>query len=261
MGCILKGNSGLYSRMTVGAVLLAAGAGSRLGGRPKALLELGGVPLVMRQLIALSGAGVDEVVVVLGHHADAVEAAVRAFPITLARNPECVDPPPRGTASAPRGGARPSSERPGDGRAADDGQASSVRIGLRALSPRLDAVIVALADQPLIDAQDVVALISAFKQRGDAAMVVPRVQGIDGRAEPGNPVIFDAALRDEFLAGSADLACRKWRVTHPDRVRWFDTGNHRYRFDLDTPEDLERFALSTGHRLAWPRGLEIGQAA
>ena len=87
MGCLLKAN-GLYSRTTVGAVLLAAGAGSRLGGRPKALLELGGVPLVMRQLVALSGAGVDEVVVVLGHHADAVEAAVRAFPITLVRNPE-----------------------------------------------------------------------------------------------------------------------------------------------------------------------------
>ena len=99
MGCLLKAN-GLYSRTTVGAVLLAAGAGSRLGGRPKALLELGGVPLVMRQLVALSGAGVDEVVVVLGHHADAIEAAVNQFPITITRNP-----------------------------APDDGQASSVRIG------------------------------------------------------------------------------------------------------------------------------------
>ena len=54
-----------------------------------------------------------------------------------------------------------------------------MRIGLQALSPRLDAVIVALADQPLIDAQDIVALIGAFKKRGDAAMVVPRVQ-VDG---------------------------------------------------------------------------------
>src|SRR5215470_800530 len=112
MGCPFKANSGLYSRLTVGAVLLAAGAGRRLGGRPKALLELGGVPLILRQLIALSGAGVDEVVVVLGHHADAVEAAVREFPITLARNPS-----------------------------PDDGQASSVRIGLEALSSRLDALI------------------------------------------------------------------------------------------------------------------------
>src|SRR5262249_38729365 len=72
MGCLLKAN-GLYSRTTIGAVLLAAGAGARLGGRPKALLELGGVPLIMRQLIALSGAGIDELVVVLGHHADAIE--------------------------------------------------------------------------------------------------------------------------------------------------------------------------------------------
>ena len=226
MGCILKGNSGLYSRMTVGAVLLAAGAGSRLGGRPKALLELGGVPLILRQLIALSGAGVDEVVVVLGHHADAVEAAVRPFPITLAHNP-----------------------RP------DEGQASSVRVGLQALSPKLDAVMVALADQPLIDAQDVTALIGAFKKRGDAAMVVPRVHRDEGGGEPGNPVIFDAALRDEWLAGAADLACRRWRLAHPERVRWFDTDNRRYRIDIDTPEDIDRFAAETGHALNWPASL------
>jgi len=226
MGCHLKAN-GLYSRTSVGAVLLAAGAGSRLGGRPKALLELGGVPLILRQLIALSGAGVDEVVVVLGHHAEAVEAAVRQFPITLAHNPS-----------------------------PDDGQASSVRVGLRALSPRLDAVIVALADQPLVNEQDITALIGAFKKRDEGkSMVVPRVSGNDGRGEPGNPVIFDAALRDEWLAGAADAACRRWRQTNPERVHWLDTDNRRYRVDIDTPEDLEQFAISTGHVLTWPRSL------
>jgi molybdenum cofactor cytidylyltransferase len=253
MGCLLKAN-GLYSRTTVGAVLLAAGAGSRLGGRPKALLELGGVPLVMRQLVALSGAGVDEVAVVLGHHAEAIEAAVKQFPITIVRNPACVDPRPRSTASAPHGGAQRSSERPGD-RRADDGQASSVRIGLQALSPRLDAVIVALADQPLIDAQDIVALIGAFKKRGDAAMVVPRVSVDGSEPLPGNPVMFDAALRDEWLAGEADAGCRKWRLANPERVRWFDTDNRRYRVDIDTPEDLERFTATTGHTLQWPATL------
>jgi len=225
MGCLLKAN-GLYSRMTVGAVVLAAGAGARLGGRPKALLELGGVPLILRQLVALSGAGVDEVVVVTGHHAEAIEAAVRPFPITLAHN------------------ARP-----------DDGQPSSVRIGLQALSPKLDAVMVALADQPLINEQDITALIGAFKKRGDASMVVPRVASEDGERLPGNPVIFDAALREEWLGGSADLACRKWRLAHPERVHWFDTDNRRYRIDIDTPEDLDRFAASTGHTLQWPAGL------
>lgn len=221
MGCILKGGGGLYARMVIGAVLLAAGSGSRLGGRPKSLLELGGVPLIRRQLIALSGAGVDEVVVVLGHHADAIEAVVRDFPVTLARNPS-----------------------------PDDGQASSVRIGLQVLSPKLDAVIVALADQPMINAQDITALIGAFKKRDDASMVVPRVAG-----EPGNPVIFEAALRDEWLAGEANAACRRWRDAHPERVRWFDTDNNRYRVDIDTPEDLLAFTDRTGHQLRWPVGI------
>jgi molybdenum cofactor cytidylyltransferase len=212
--------------MSIGAVVLAAGAGARLGGRPKALLELGGVPLILRQLVALSGAGVDEVVVVTGHHAEVIEAAVRAFPITLAHNPS-----------------------------PDDGQPTSVRIGLQALSPKLDAVIVALADQPMIGEQDITALIGAFKKRGDASMVVPRVLSEDGERLPGNPVIFDAAVREEWLTGSADLACRKWRLAHPERVSWFDTDNRRYRIDIDTPEDLERFEASTGHRLQWPAGL------
>lgn len=221
MGCILKGGGGLYARVVIGAVLLAAGSGSRLGRRPKSLLELGGVPLIRRQLIALSGAGVDEVVVLLGHHAAAIEAAVRDFPVTLARNP-----------------------------APDDGQASSVRVGLQALSAKLDAVIVALADQPLVNAQDITDLIGAFKKRGTAAMVVPRVDG-----EPGNPVIFEAALRDEWLAGDVNAACRRWREQHPERVHWFDTANSRYRVDIDTAEDLQRFTERTGHTLRWPATL------
>jgi len=206
-------------------VVLAAGAGSRLGGRPKSLLELRGVPLIVRQLVALSGAGVDEVVVVTGHHAEVVEAAVRSFPIIVAHNPS-----------------------------PDDGQPTSVRIGLQALSPKLDAVIVALSDQPMIGEAEITALIGAFKKRGDAVMVVPRIAGEDGERLPGNPVIFDASLREEWLGGSADLAGRKWRLAHPERVCWFDTDNQRYRIDIDTPEDLERFATSTGHQLQWPAG-------
>lgn len=218
MGCLLKAGGGLHPRLAVGAVLLAAGAGSRLGGRPKPLLELGGVPLVRRVLVALSGAGVDEVVVVTGHHAELVEPLVVDFPVTVVRNP---DP--------------------------DAGLASSVRTGLRALSARLDAILVTPADLPLLHAQDVGALIGAYKKRGDAAMVVPRAGG-----EPGNPIVFDAALKDDWLAGDADLACRRWRAEHPERVRWLDVEHMRYRVDIDTEDDLARFAERTGHALRWP---------
>jgi molybdenum cofactor cytidylyltransferase len=228
MGCILKGGGGLYSRLVVGAVLLAAGAGARMGGRPKALLELGGVPLIRRQLIALSGAGVDEVVVVLGHHAELIEPVVQEFPVTLVRNP-----------------------RP------DDGQVSSQRLGLQALAGKLDAVLVALADQPLIHTQDITDLISAYKKRPEGTgVVMPQVDG-----EPGNPVIFSAQVREQILQGDANVGCRQWRTAHPEAVAPFVTGNRRYRVDVDTQEDIERFERETGHALRWPARLVAAGAA
>jgi len=224
VGCILKGGGGLYSRVVVGAVLLAAGSGSRIGKRPKCLLELGGVPLIRRQLIALSGAGVDEVVVVLGHHAEWIEPVVQDFPVTLVRNP-----------------------RP------DDGIVSSQRIGLAALAGRLDAVIVALADQPLINAQDIAALIGAWKKRpAGSSVVFPQMGG-----QRGNPVIFGAEVREQILAGAADVGCRQWQAAHPDALAPFDTDNRRYRVDIDTPDDLERFERETGHALRWPAGVVV----
>jgi CTP:molybdopterin cytidylyltransferase MocA len=219
MGCLLKGGGGLYSRVVIGAVLLAAGSGSRLGHQPKSLLQLGGVPLIRRQLIALSGAGVDEVVVVTGHHAERIEPVVQDFPVTLVRNP-----------------------RP------DDGQVSSQRLGLAALAGKLDAVIVALADQPLINAQDITALIGAWKKRAaGTAVLYPEVNG-----ERGNPVIFSAEVREQILAGAANIGCRQWQVAHPDAVATMATDNRRYRVDIDTEDDIVRFEAQTGHRLQWP---------
>jgi molybdenum cofactor cytidylyltransferase len=219
MGCILKGGGGLYSRLVVGAVLLAAGSGSRMGGRPKCLLELGGVPLIRRQLIALSGAGIDEVVVVLGHHADAIEPVVQDFPVTVVRNP---DP--------------------------DAGQVSSQRLGLAALAGKLDAVVVALADMPLVNAQDITALIGAYKKRPEGTSVVVPFHG----GEPGNPVVFSAEVREQILAGDANVGCRQWRAAHPEALHRFETDIRRFRVDLDTPDDIERFVRETGHMLKWP---------
>jgi molybdenum cofactor cytidylyltransferase len=44
-------------------------------------------------------------------------------------------------------------------------------------------------------------------------------------------------------------------------VRWFETDNRRYRVDIDSPEDLERFAERTGHVLRWPAALEAAASA
>lgn len=198
-------------------MLLAAGAGSRLGGRPKSLLELDGTPLIRRMITTLFDAGVESVVMVLGHYADAIENAVRDLPVTRVRNPS-----------------------------PENGPASSLRLGLQALAKDVGAVIVALADQPLITPADINDLIAAFKSRGETHMVVPRVNG-----EPGNPIIVDSALRDEWMAGDLCATGQRWRNANPTRLHWFDTNNDHYRVDIDTPEDLTRFRTRTGRTLRW----------
>jgi len=221
MGCPLKGGGGLYSRLRIGAVLLAAGEGKRLHGMPKAAIEMQGVPLIRRALIAISGAGVDEVVVVLGYQADLIESLVQDFPVTLVRNADY--------------GA---------------GQMSSVRLGLESFAGAFDAVLVVLVDQPLLNSQDLTALIGAFKKRLSGSIVVPRVHG-----QRGNPVIFDWQARNDILANGKALDCRKYIDTHPELVCVFETDNDHFVVDLDTPEDIEKLQKRLGLELKLPSAL------
>jgi CTP:molybdopterin cytidylyltransferase MocA len=218
MGCLLKQGGGLYARLRVGAVLLAAGEGARMGGVAKPLIRLQGVPLINRQLIALSGAGVDEVVVVTGHAREAIEAQVQAFPVTLAHNP-----------------------------AYREGQQGSVRVGLAALSGHFDAVFVVLADQPLIGSGDLTELISAFKKRPTGNVVVPVVGG-----QRGNPILLDDVARSQILASDTNLGCRHLIERQPELVHVHETSNTRFITDLDTLQDVEQLAQRTGWRLELP---------
>lgn len=218
MGCLLKQGGGLYARLRVGAVLLAAGEGARMGGVAKPLIRLQGVPLISRQLIALSGAGVDEVVVVTGHAREAIEAQVQAFPVTLAHNP-----------------------------AYAEGQQGSVRVGLAALSGHFDAVFVVLADQPLIGSADLTELLAAFKKRPSGNVVVPVVGG-----QRGNPIVLDDVARSQILASDTNLGCRHLIERQPELVHVHETSNTRFITDLDTPQDVEQLAQRTGWRLELP---------
>lgn len=219
MGCQFKQGGGLYTRVRVGAVLLAAGEGQRMGGVAKSLIRLQGVPLINRLLVAMSGAGVDEVVVVTGYARDAVEAAVAGFPVTLAHNDNY-----------------------------KDGQQGSVRVGLEVLGANCDAVLVVLADQPLIGAADLTELIAAFKKRGQGHVLVPIVNG-----QRGNPIVLDEVARAQIHASGTNLACRNLIDRNPELVYVYETANTRFVTDLDMPEDLIRLAERTGWRLELPQ--------
>lgn len=208
-----------------GGLVLAAGAGSRMGHRPKCLLQIDGVSLLERQLQALSLAGVSPIGVVLGHHAERIlqDGAWSRWAAQPVRNPQ-----------------------------PDDGHVSSLRIGLRALPPGLDAVVVALADQPLINAPAVQALLQAFAQRpAGTQLLQPSVQGL-----PGNPVVFSGAVMAQILAGDEHMGARQWQKAHPESVYRWEIPHVHYRMDVDNEEDRLAVAQLTGQSLRWPHDLE-----
>jgi CTP:molybdopterin cytidylyltransferase MocA len=202
----------------LGGILLAAGEARRMGGRPKPLIERDGVPLVRRVALALLHAGVRDVVVVLGTQAAAIRSALAGLPVTDTVNADY-----------------------------RDGRVSSLRAGLSALTADVGAVLVALADQPLLEAADVRELLQAFADRGSARATVPRVAGVRG-----HPIVFDAGVGREILQRDAGYGARRWLQEHPSELAWFDSGNAHYCVDLDCPEDLVRVERRYGCTLRWP---------
>ncbi len=223
-----KENQACFSAVParLGCIVLAAGAGQRMGHRPKCLLQLNGVSLLERQLRALSEVGGAPLVVVLGHHAARIqqEEALTRWDVRTTVN------------------AHP-----------DDGHVSSLRTGLQALPWPLDAVLVALADQPLITAQDVRDLLLAYAHRPEGThMVQPSVQGL-----PGNPVIFSGTVAREILAHGPQIGVRQWQAMHPQAVYRWETSNDHYRTDVDSEDDRRSVEASTGQHLRWPVDLDV----
>jgi molybdenum cofactor cytidylyltransferase len=205
--------------MQLGAVLQAAGSGSRMGYRAKCLLQIQGQALIAKSAQALLDAGVEDLVVVLGHYADEIRAALKDFPVTFIVNPE-----------------------------PELGQVSSQRLGLLHLMPHHEAIIMALADQPLIDTEDIAELIHFYEQCSKSTSVVfPRVND-----QPGNPVLISGKAREDILACASEMGVKDWRRLHQEEVMAFDCENEHYITDLDTPEDLLAFKERTGITLTWP---------
>ncbi|WP_036593204.1 nucleotidyltransferase family protein [Ottowia thiooxydans] len=220
----------------IGAIIMAAGAGRRMGGRPKSLLLRDSVPLIERQLRALAQIGVSHAVVVLGHHSVCIEPVLVALQSQFGDSLDlrwALNPLP------------------------DDGPGSSLRVGLAALSPELDAVLVTLADQPLVEAADMRAVLAGWEGRGpEVELVVPSFEG-----EPGHPVVFGAGVRDAVVAMSGGAGLRDWRKAHSAQVQMLPVDHARHTLDIDTEADRAALAERYGIALEWPAGLDAGVAA
>ncbi|MCX4596682.1 nucleotidyltransferase family protein [Streptomyces sp. NBC_01549] len=188
----------------VAGLLLAAGGGRRLGGRPKALLEHRGRPLVEYAVGVLRAAGCSRVHVVLGARADAVRERARLDGCVLVDNPEW-----------------------------ERGMGSSLRAGLGSLAGTgARAVLVSLVDQPGIGPRAVARVLAAY--RDDTSLASAAYDGVRG-----HPVLFGAAHWAAVAASATgDRGARAYLKEHEAAITLVECGDVARPYDIDTEDDL-----------------------
>jgi molybdenum cofactor cytidylyltransferase len=227
---------------TVAGLLLAAGAGRRMG-RPKALVTIDGEPLAARGVRLLADGGCRPVVVVVGAAAAEVDAALARFAPTV------------GETDAPSGSAG----EPGPATAAvrlvraegwAEGIGASLRAGLAALAGLgADAAVVALVDQPALTAAAVRRLVRAAAPGGGNEHHPALTATYRGR--PGHPVLVRRTIWDEVAAlARGDVGARAWLRAHPAQVGRIACDGLGSPEDVDTPADLVAGRIGRGPRAA-----------
>ncbi len=185
---------------TVGAIVLAAGRSTRMGGDHKLLADFGGMPVITRTVDAAAAAGLPPPVVVTGHGAAEVRTALAGRQVVFAV-------------------------------AADfaAGLSRSLAAGLAAVPAEWHAALIMLGDMPLVAPATLAALAAAAV---DADAVVVPVAG--GRR--GNPVAWGRTHWPQLRALSGDRGARALL----DEVAVVDlaTDDPGIFADIDTPADL-----------------------
>jgi molybdenum cofactor cytidylyltransferase len=187
----------------VAGIVLAAGTSTRMG-RNKLFFELEGETILRRAVGTAAAAGLDPVLVVLGHEADRARGELTGLPCQPVLNPDY---------------AR--------------GQSSSLRTGIAAVPARSAAAVVTLADMPFVTATMIATAIDRYRERG-ALLVVSDYGGVSAP-----PTLYDRSLFAEILAldgGECGRHVVKRHRAETLAVAWPAAA----LADLDVPDDYER---------------------
>jgi len=188
------------TRERVAGVVLAAGTSSRMG-ENKLLLRLGGQSVLRRAVLTAATAGLDPVLVVLGHEADRTRAEVQDLPCTPVLNPRYAE-----------------------------GPHTSLRAGAAALPESCAAAVVLLADMPRVSPAMVERLVALH--RSGARLVVSHYEGVDAP-----PVLYDQTFFEELGALEDPASGKALLARHASELVRVSFPRHTL-VDLDVPDDL-----------------------
>jgi molybdenum cofactor cytidylyltransferase len=190
-------------RTIVAAVVLAAGSSTRMG-RNKLLLELGGETVVRRSARAAIGAGVDRVVVVLGHEAERVGAELSGLPCLAVVNPDHAQ-----------------------------GVGTSLHLGVERAASEAGAVVVVLADMPFVTAGMIGTVVARYRATGKP-LVVSQYGDVEAP-----PILYDRALFGELLSVPGERCAKVVVRRHKHEAAVVPWPVEALR-DIDVADDYER---------------------
>src|SRR5215469_768373 len=192
------------------AIVPAAGMSTRMG-QNKLFLPFQGKPLIGHAVDTLLASAVAEVIVVLGHDAGKLRERLAGKQVRFVDNPSY-----------------------------REGLSTSIRAGINAVSAQAVGIMIYLADQPLLEPDEVNLLIRAFAEARNAHknIVVPVYHG-----QRGNPVIVDVSYKEAILDVVGETGCRRVIKRNPDRVLVVEMETDHAIRDVDTMEEYERLVL------------------
>jgi molybdenum cofactor cytidylyltransferase len=195
----------------VAGVVLAAGTSSRMG-ENKLLLRIEGETLVRRAVEAALSAGLEPVIVVLGHEAQKAVNELSGLEIEPVFNDDYAS-----------------------------GIHTSLRTGIAAVPAGARAAVVLLADMPLVTDRMIAILVERY--RGSSALVV--VSDYGGVQAP--PTLYDRSLFAELGAVQGE-GCGKKVVRRHEKESVAVSWSSSALTDIDRPEDYERVASNPGDK-------------
>jgi molybdenum cofactor cytidylyltransferase len=190
----------------VAGVVLAAGTSTRMG-RNKLLLELEGESLVRRAVRVASAAGLDPVIVVLGHEADQVRAQLDGLRCLTVFNPQYAE-----------------------------GVRTSLQAGVGRAAEVAGAFVVVLADMPYVTGEMIATVVRRYRATG-AHLVVSQYGPAPGVDAP--PILYDGALYSELLTLEAPYCAKRVVRRHRTEAEVVVWREEALR-DIDLSEDYER---------------------